>query len=60
MCVTLPYSNKVGQIIQRRTTKVTEMPRPGHPEVREEDVQTVNPLVLEDRKCFTTPLIPQI
>ena len=33
---------KVGQ------QNVTDMPRPGHPAVREEDVQTVNMLVLAD------------
>ena len=47
MCITLPYSSKVGQSIQR-TTKVTDMPRPSHPAAREEGVQTVNVLVLAD------------
>ena len=28
---------------------MTDMPRPGHPAVREEDVQTVNALLLADR-----------
>ena len=30
---------------------VTDMPRPGYPAVREEDVQTVNTLLLVDRNA---------
>ena len=45
----LTIQSKVGQSIKEGRQNVTDMPRPGHPAVREDDVQTVNALVLADQ-----------
>ena len=51
----------MGQSIQRGMTKnVTDMPRPGHPAVREDDVQTMNALVLGLGSALPPPLILKI